>query len=353
MDARRNGILLACRLTPGYRQARVRGMGCQPEIRAALVVATLLLTGFAPPRCPAQDVAAAPVPQSLRWKWSVGQSFQSVSTHQTESVAEVNKRTIKMTLHLTLHMDWRVEQVDDDQVATITQSITRLAIDMNMPGAGAIAYDTQAGKPTSATKSMAAGLDPLIKKPVQVKLTPRGEFREVEWSSELREALGKLKSDSRIADLLSEEGLTRAWRHAAPILPEQPVRAGDSWELEEPLKTPLGPMRLTSKFMIGQAVERDGQSLQRILVDAQLEQTPRLPPGDASERSGGRAELKSHEQSGWLLFDVDLGRPVESRITQKLVTEKPYREFVTRVTTTSTSTSRFSSPEAAPGKDAD
>jgi hypothetical protein len=66
----------------------------------------------------------------------------------------------------------------------------------------------------------------------------------------------------------------------------------------------------------------------------------RPAPAKAGTKAAGSTALtlKSHEQSGHLLFSPELGRLVSAEQTQKLSTERPYRETTIAVTLTSKQT---------------
>jgi len=59
----------------------------------------------------------------------------------------------------------------------------------------------------------------------------------------------------------------------------------------------------------------------------------KLPPGKKS--APGKLNVKSHGQSGTILFAPEQGRVAEAEQTQKLVTERSYRETTIVVTLSS------------------
>jgi len=85
--------------------------------------------------------------------------------------------------------------------------------------------------------------------------------------------------------------------------------------------------------------ERDGQPIARLEMTAKLDPVAaavppaKLPPG--KKPAPGKLAVKSHEQSGTILFAVNQGRVSEAEQTQKLVTERLYREATIVVTLSS------------------
>ena len=64
---------------------------------------------------------------------------------------------------------------------------------------------------------------------------------------------------------------------------------------------------------------------------AKIAMTANARPG-----AGSKFNIKDHQHSGTVLFSIEDGRLVEIDQTQKLVTERPYRETTIVVTLSST-----------------
>ena len=261
--------------------------------------------------------------QTLRWKFADGQSFQirfeQTTTTETSGVGKDTGINMRMQMGMT----WDVESVQQGGDAQITQQFDSLKLSMKSGKAEAIEYDSTSNEPPAgAAATIAAGVKPLLGARFNVSMTARGAIRDVTLPAETAAALQEIDTAS-IKQLFSAEGITTILRQSAVELPEQAVDAGDMWEVASETKTPLGLLKQTQTYkLVGQV-----DSAKKITVSAELELV------DATNK----LELLDQSGSGTLLFDSELGRIVRSEATQKLTTERPYREFKIKVVTTSTS----------------
>lgn len=266
----------------------------------------------------------------FRWKFSPEQtlqvSFDQTTTTETTGAGKPKGINIRMQMGMT----WKINSVQEDGTAEITQQFDSLKLSMKSGKADAIEYDSASEKAsTGAAATIAAGVQPLLGARFKVSMTNRGVIREVTLPDETSESLKAIDS-ATIKQLFSAEGITKILRQSAIELPEAAVDAGATWEFESETKTPLGLLKQNHTYKLAGKEE----SIDKITIDTQLE----------LRESPAKLKLLDQISRGTLLFDSELGRVVRSESIQELTTERPYREFKIKVVTTSTSAMTITTP---------
>lgn len=279
-----------------------------------LVIACLLLAGSV------VDCSPAAAQTSLRWKFAKGQSFTVDGTQQIEVETRIKNKPSRAYLEVAMKLAWQVDEVDDEGVATLTQSFTRLAIKTTAPEAEPIVYDSDANtRPTGAAKAIAAGIRPLVGAKFTVRMTPRGDVVEVQLPKETEEALATLPDDHQLKQVLSAEGLQKLFRLGGGLLPEKEVSSGDSWPADATTDTPYGKLVQEGKFTYAGEETVLGRALQKLELSAMA----RLEP-----KADAPVNLRSLEQtkSGTILVDAEAGyvARAETRVTSTSV--RPFRD---------------------------
>lgn len=261
-----------------------------------------------------------------RWKFTAGEElayeFQQQSQTETKGAGKPSSAIVKMSMQVS----WKVEKVDEQGGATITQTIKRLSATLQVDKLDAISYDSATPSAASGpAREIADAVKSIVGAPFTVQLNARGEVSSVEPSDGLRDALEKAKANP----IFSADGLLRVIRQASFVVPEQAVAADASWETISEAPSPLGQLEQTSRYTYAGPAEREGKTCEKVDVDTKL--TLRK-----SNDAGAPVVIKESEQRGTLWFDAAAGRLAASEVKQRLVTERPYREMIIRVQTTST-----------------
>lgn len=258
----------------------------------------------------------------LRWKFEPGQTLLVSVEQKTTSKTSGAGKSTAFDIAMQMGMTWKIESVEQGN-AQITQTFDRLKMSMKSGKAEAIEYDSEANEPPrGAAANLAAGVAPLLGAKFTVSMTDRGSIREVTLPDETAEALDEVDSETA-KQLFSVDSITKILRQSVVELPEAEVSKGKTWKTESQSKTPLG---LLTQNRIYELMDT-GDSVAKITVDS------RLKLGE----SAAKVKLLDQEGSGTVSFDAQLGRLVKNEATQKLTTERPYREFKIKVVTTSSS----------------
>jgi hypothetical protein len=272
--------------------------------------------------------------QLLRWKLKAGQALQVELTQKSELETTVAGKPLKMNVEMLMGLAWQVEAVDEQGIARVAQSFTRLKLKLDAPRQDPIEYDSSAQtKPTGPAKDVADALGPLIGARIFVSLNDRGEIVDVKPSDEAAKLLDS-PAAARLKETFSKDGLTDLLKQSAAVLPEKAVEPGATWTVPAASQSPLGPIKLTHKYTYVGSEVRSGRPLEKISVETKLE----------LQEAKGKLKLIEQKQSGLLFFDAQAGRFVETQIDQELTTEAPYRDTTVRAKATSALTMKVASP---------
>lgn len=266
----------------------------------------------------------------LRWKFKEGDEHVAKVEQKSEVTSTVGGTSTVITMETGMDLLWQVTGVDEQGTATITQKFQRLRLKLEMPKAGVISYDSGSEtKPTGDAKTIAAAVQPLLEAAVKIKLSPRGEIKDVELDDAARQAIEGLAANHSLKALLSKDGLTNILRQTLVVLPEEDVKPGDEWPRTTTLATPLGNMQQTTTSKL---LEPDARSPQV----ARIEQTSKLHLAEPTAAKARPATLKNQHQKGLLLFDNDAGQLRSAEIEQELVTTSMLRDTAIQVRLVST-----------------
>ncbi len=272
----------------------------------------------------------------LRWKFAEGQRLEvTVDQHTVTETTGAGKPTgIEITMQS--RMTWTVDSVDADGTAQIMQRFERFAVTMKSGTAEPIEYASDSEtKPIGSAADIAAAVSPVIGADFTVTMTARGAIRAVKLSDAATEAFAAVESPA-LKQLFSAEGITQLLGQAAVELPEQAVALDSNWTATLTTPSPLGTLKQSRTYTLAAPEDVDGKTLERINITGQLEI-------EVSEKSPSKLKLLDQELTGTMQFDVEAGRLASSQSTQKLTTERPYREFKIKVETTASTNTTINS----------
>ena len=264
----------------------------------------------------------------LQWKLSAGESlsYQFVQSTQTETAG--TGKPMRIAIDTAMTVTWKVESVDANQQFIITQTIDKFSATVKVDKLDPIVYDSTAMQPPAGpAREIADAVGKLIGVPCRIHMTQRGEITAAESSEALQQALGSASKAGAGASQ-SAESISAILRQAAIILPEESVAPGATWEVQQELKTPSGPILQRNQFTYEGPAEH-GEAKHEKLT---LQSTFALAPA-ANKTSP--LKIKEGQQTGLVWFDSTTGRVVSTELSQKLVTERPYRDTAIQVQSTS------------------
>lgn len=290
-------------------------------LRNSLAVVAVATCGFL---CLGTDDLSAQT--LLRWQLKPGETFTVAVAQQTSSQVAFSGKQTTTAIDLAMDLTWQVTAAGENGIA-IKQTIQRLVFKLNSPKAGSVEYDSaQQANPTGPARDVAAAVKPLLGAEIELTMDDRGQVKAVKPIGEVAEKL--LAAGKEEEGVFSTKAIQQLLRQPLAILPEKPVAMGDSWTNTAEIDAAAGRFKQETTSMLAGEVEQAGQKLLKI------EQKWTLTPADPAAKPS--LTLKSHQQTGRLLFDAAAGRLASAEQTQKLVTERPYRETTIVVTLSST-----------------
>lgn len=276
----------------------------------------------------------------LRWRLSEGAHLRVSLTQSIKSETSVGERTEAISFESRMETDWRIDRTDDDGSIHLTQSYERFRLKSDPPDAEPAVYDSSsADEPPDQMRPIARAMRPLIGLRTFLVLSERGEILEAIQPPETKSLLGDLPSTSRWRQMLTTEGMERVLQQALGLLPEGPVEMGDSWAHTRDVQSPIGPLRIESRYTYDGTVPSGERILQRIRGSTTTQFTERDTTGGASQT------LRHRPQPALYLLDNDAGYLVESHVTQAVGSEVPYGDATVRVKTSGTVTLKIVSRE--------
>lgn len=280
--------------------------------------------------------AAAQSP--LRWTLKPG-ALLVVHTqqHTTSTVSFIGKTaTTQIDLGMTLH--WTVTSADDSEIK-IKQRVERITFQLAGQSAGELKYDSaEPGRPSGAAREVSDAVKPLIGAEVEIVMNRRGQISATRPVNAAADKLLAGAAADEKTGVFSREGTATLLRQPLLVLPEHADSTPETWTHTSELKAAAGLFEQATTYRLAGQAESDGETVERIELSGKL--TPK-----SSGASTTKVAVKSHEQSGSILFSREKGRLVSAEQTQKLTTERPYRESTIVVTLVSIQTTTVRPPD--------
>jgi hypothetical protein len=270
----------------------------------------------------------------LRWKLQPGDVLTVLAQQQIESQVAFSGKSTVTTIGLQLDLSWKVTAANEREI-TLEQSVERIRMTLSAPPSAAIEYDSAAkGRLTGQTRDLAASLQPLVGAAIEMRMTTRGEIIAAKPANESAESL--LSSEQKATDSgdSSHRAVEQLLRQSLMILPEKEVNAADTWNTTGEFKSAAGPLKQETTYTLAKLDMQDGQQIAQIRTTSKLTTNP--PAAASGQSSPPPLNVKLHEHTAKIEFDVSAGRLRSSESAQNLTTERPFRETTIVVNLTST-----------------
>jgi hypothetical protein len=249
---------------------------------------------------------------TLRWKLTPGENLAVAVTQTTKSTVAYAGKSTATEIKLDMELLWRVLSAENGQIR-LEQTVRRLSVSLDAPPAGKVLYDSaKSEKPAGAAREIAAELAPLLAAKVEITMNDLGEVLEAKTAGEAA-AAGTPPTSS----LLTKEAVQQLLKQPLVVLSKEAVSMDKPWVRENDLATSLGAAKQVTTYKYVGPVEEEGHKLEKIAVETRLQPMLQAMP---------KLLLKSHKQTGEVLFDAEAGRVFKATQDQTLVTERPYRE---------------------------
>lgn len=247
----------------------------------------------------------------LRWKLKKGDAFEVIMTQDVNEKMNMEGDDFEVTQRVSMYLTWKVVDIDDESVISLSQKLDRVVIELTVPNVGVVRIDTESKEDGEViAQKMLAVIRPMINAEVTQTMNDRGEILDVKIPDE---ALAGLKQNKLMKDFFSGDAFKEMMRKAPPALPEQAVTPGFPWKRVSKVKSPAGEMQMTNDFTYEGEVEKDGRKLDKITANIVME----FQDGDDNQLQS-TVTVTDQENKGAIYFDANAGHVVESEIEQRM-----------------------------------
>jgi hypothetical protein len=257
----------------------------------------------------------------IKWKFEKGKTFYQEMTTETKQEMTVMGQKIEQTQKQTFYFSWTPEKQDEkDKSWTIKQKIEGVKMDIKIGGTP-IVYDSfkEAG---AANNPLAEFFKALIGAEFTLTVNDKMQVTKVEGRDEFLKKLVNTNQamEPLLKQILNEDALKQMADPTFAMVPDKPVKKGDSWKRTSKLNMgPIGTYETTQTYTFD-GMDEQNKDLARIKVATDLKYTaPAAPAGGGSLPFVIKsADLKAKDATGTVLFDVKNGRLQNSDQTVKL-----------------------------------
>jgi hypothetical protein len=298
-------------------------------------------------------VSSCPAQQLLQWKFQPGQVIlveleQSTRTQQASLAPGLKDRSENPNSHsgnasrsstlsssnpgphtgatseakMTMRMKWQVRSISPEGVAEIAQTVENVAIDMSSPDGGRIQFDTSDQRSnTGLARTLRENVQPVIGLTVLQRMNPQGEILDARLAPESRQRLDNDGKGQGVRQVFSEEDVRNLVTQSAAVLPQRPVRPGDTWESSSKSNSPLGELLTTMRYTYRGSFRQGERTLERIDVQLDIVMPQKEQPPIA-------ATLRDQQSQGTLWFDAQAGMFVQSSLQQGMTLQTNLGQMV-------------------------
>jgi len=254
--------------------------------------------------------------EPLVWKFTAGDQhyYQMIQEMQMSMDLGPTGNT-ETSFKQTMDMVWKVESLNEDGSAKVTQHFNRIRMDINAPGQDPVQFDTQS---EDAPQGYAAMLAPMMTALTTDKFTmtmaPNGEISNVEIPKAFTEAISRGPGAAMMGGFATEEGLKKMAKQGSLTLPTPAdLTEGHEWSTSIDIDNPAaGKITIDTTYRYAGAREIDGQQFEIFIPS--INTSFNAEEGDQA----AQIEVTNQETTGEILFNRSAGRLESSTIDQKM-----------------------------------
>jgi len=253
--------------------------------------------------------SAARAEKLLRWKFKAGETFHFVMNQEQSQKIKAGTTPITMTTTTNMYLTMKVDSVDPQEVASITQTIDRVQLKMTSPQGIGMDYDSASGKPPEGLAKLTAPVfEAMVKKPFTMKMDPRGKVSEMKLPQGFLESINKV-AGGQLGNI-SEEGMKQmTGAQGMAVVPEKPVSVGDTWTQQAGMDMPmLGKIAVKYTYKYEGTEKRGGQELEKIAHTLEMDISPQKDKPQPFQ-----IKMTDQKMQGTTYFDGQAGRLVENK----------------------------------------
>ena len=262
---------------------------------------------------PAQGIGAE---LPLVWKFAVGQEHYFRMNQQMHMAMQLGPAgEMETAIHQKIDMSWKVDAVDDQGRATMTQRVRRVQMELQAPGETEMKYDTDSEEAPVAYAAMVAPmLKALVSAPIKLTMTPRGEITSVEIPEKLSQTLKGVPGAEMLGNRMTEKGFQAMMQQMALVLPlPADLVAGHHWTTSAEMQNPhLGKIATRMTFTYQGPRTLEGQVLEVFVPKLEMKF------GDEQTAESSQLKVEAQKTRGEFLFNRTAGRLESSSLEQEM-----------------------------------
>lgn len=253
----------------------------------------------------AQDV-------TLRYRWTKGEEVRYRTTQQTDMQMSglPGMGDMNITMVMTQVNKFVVDDVASDGSATLRNTYESVKVSMNVPMMGEVTFDSanpaaSTGNPIS--DALAKTLGAMAGETITMQVASNGKVGKIDG---LARVVEKIKSGTSAAtaqmgmggmdQYMSEDGLRSTVEQTFTVLPDKPVKVGETWKNEFKIPASAGAAQTVSVSMTLKAQEG---AVARVVSAGTSK-----PSGTAAPMGPMTVNVGDGTSQGETLFDVKAGR---------------------------------------------
>lgn len=265
---------------------------------------------------------------SLKLNLKKGDRYYMPSVNEMTMTMDMMGMSMDMSSNTTFGFEFYVEDVDENQIATMDVTFKDIAFKANVAGApGAaqsIVYDSK--KQTTPTDPAAKAFAAMVGKSYKMKLASNGRIEEVQGLKEILSSVASLVdagSAVSFEGLIDEKSIQQSMSLMFDIYPGKPVRIGDTWTKKDSIA--MGFLNLEVAGTYSLQARSEGMST------VEVASTIKMKPGGVFPGAGmmDATVNMSGTQKGTFVISEDSGWIKEGAITQNI---SGYMEMVNPAT---------------------
>jgi uncharacterized protein DUF6263 len=285
--------------------------------RAVAGAVTAIIVIFSGSSLLGQDVA-------LRYRWNKGEALRYRLIQETNMAMSGIPGMGEMNIANTMTQVQKMTtmEVAADGTATVQAVFESIRMDMGTP-MGNFVYDSTAPQNNAdpMVAQVAGMMGALIGEAITLVITPTGAIQKAEGMTRIMQKVQQTPQASAMGiggldSMLSDDYMKGAFGQNLAMLPEKPVKPGDTWTSEITMPNPFGNMNFATTFTLKGVESTGGRDLARITTSSAIKATPGdKPPAFPMPVTIAFTDGKG---DGEMVFDRKLGRTQQATFSMTM-----------------------------------
>ncbi len=270
---------------------------------ALLTLALLTLTGplHAQNPVPGLDTTGGPVKLAIEWR--PGKTYlQKMTMTQATKLDVGGGQQVEQTMDMAMDLSMKVRPLPEPGAKEVSASYDRIAMGMEVMGQK-MRFDSADG--VAAEGNPFAPMGALVGKEFTMILDADNQVTDIKGLEEMiAQSAGNPMAAQAMQQFLDKDQIAQIMNLSLEqVLPKEPVRPGDSWDVAVPISLgPLGTLTMIGTYRLDGFTDRNGHRCAVIGIDTNID----LNPGAGAGEIPGM-KIDQGFSKGVLYWDTALG----------------------------------------------